>query len=223
QVESNNGPITFLIWNEPFENFPRAGDPFRGNYSETMTVQGDHDYQYLGSFMRPGDQMTFDFNVISGDSIEFFIADANDLSRWNNWEDIIPEDSYIGSTGYKGSFTPRYAQDWYMVWYNSGSAPVTLDIDVTYTVATLDFSQAGIREQNVESVSSGSYTVPESGNWYFFIYFDPFLNPADTVDITFDISFDTQVTSNDRWQDTTPILICNSDNLSCCPLSKEKC
>ncbi|MHA1984488.1 MAG: hypothetical protein ACW967_09050, partial [Candidatus Hodarchaeales archaeon] len=54
QVESNNEPITFLIWNEPFENFPRAGYPFRGNYSETMTVQGDHDYQYLGYFMRPG-------------------------------------------------------------------------------------------------------------------------------------------------------------------------
>ncbi|MHA1992097.1 MAG: double zinc ribbon domain-containing protein [Candidatus Hodarchaeales archaeon] len=207
QVESSSGPITFLLWNEPFENFPTTGGSRTGNYSETMTVQADHDYQYLGYFMRPGDQMSFDFSVISGNSIEFFIADANDLSRWNNWENINPVDSYIGSAGYDGSFTAPYAQDWYMVWYNSGSSPITLDIDVAYTVAALDFSQADVVEQDVESVSSGSYTVPESGNWYFFIYFDPFVNPADTVDITFDISFDTQVTSNDRWQDTTPILI----------------
>jgi rRNA maturation endonuclease Nob1 len=41
----------------------------------------------------------------------------------------------------------------------------------------------------------------------FFVYFDPMLSPEETTSITFDVSYDTGVTSTDRWVSIQPILI----------------
>ena len=41
--------VTFLIWDQPFESFPET-KTLTGNHNSSLTVQGDHDYQYLGFF-----------------------------------------------------------------------------------------------------------------------------------------------------------------------------
>ena len=198
--------VTFLIWNLPFENIPT--ETLMGSYSESMTVQGNHDYQYIGYFLKPGSRLDYQFNVTSGGPIEFFVTDANDLNRWNNWESIITKDYYNGSNGYSGETDILYAQDWYLVWYNSGSTPVGIEYTVEYTaVEAFDFSDAPVLERDVEDPVSGSLSVPQSGDWYFFVYFDPFVNPAESVDITFDVSYLTQVTYEQKWKDVTPILL----------------
>ncbi|UCG01445.1 MAG: zinc ribbon domain-containing protein [Candidatus Heimdallarchaeota archaeon] len=204
--------VTFLIWNQPFENFPLSDSPLTGSYSENdMTVLGNHDYQYVGYFLKPGSRLDYQFNVTLGGPIEFFVTDANDLYRWNNWETIIFKDSYIGSAGYSGGIDINYAQDYYLVWYNSGTNPVSIDFTVDYSAAgAFDFSDAednGVLERDVVDPVSGSLSVPSSGDWYFFVYFDPFVNPAESVDITFDVSYNTEVTYDQQWKKVTPIFL----------------
>ena len=41
----------------------------------------------------------------------------------------------------------------------------------------------------------------------FFVYFDPMLSPEETTTITFDVTYDTGITSADRWIEIQPILI----------------
>ncbi|MFW9777200.1 MAG: zinc ribbon domain-containing protein [Candidatus Heimdallarchaeota archaeon] len=198
--------VTFAIWDLPFEALPTT--TLNGSYSEEdMVVQGNHDYQYIGYFLRPGSELSYNFTVTGG-AIEFFIADANDLNRWNNWETIIPEVQYIGSDGDIGTFDVDYAQDWYLVWYNSGSNPVSIDFTVNYlAVGAPDFSATDVHIENVVDPVSGTFTTPNEGAWFFFIYLDPFVNPEEAVDITFDVSYETGITSSQRWADFSPILM----------------
>ncbi|MHA1972725.1 MAG: double zinc ribbon domain-containing protein, partial [Candidatus Hodarchaeales archaeon] len=82
-----------------------------------------------------------------------------------------------------------------------------IDFSVDYRAEDVqDFSSAPIVIENVNEPTSGTYTVPNDGYWYFFIYFDPFKNPDEKVEITFDVSYDTGITSVDRWQDLRPVL-----------------
>ncbi len=199
--------VTFIIWDEPFEDFPTT-QTITGNHNGTLTVQGDHDYQYLGFFLKPDSSLDVTFTTTGG-NIEFFIADANDLNRWNNWETIYPTIYDASSTGGNFNYIIPHAQDWYLVWYNSGSNPIGISYDVDFTaVGVHDFSDADIIFENVESVSQSTFTVPHDGTWYFFVYFDPFVNPAESVEITFDVSFQLDETYHqDKWTEFRPILL----------------
>ena len=201
--------VTFIIWDQPFEDFSLMQTPLIGSYSEeNMIVQGNHDYQYIGYFLKSGSRLDYQFNVTLGGPIEFFVTDANDLNRWNNWETIYPKDLYNGSIGYSGGIDIDYAQDWYLVWYNSGLTPVNIELSVDYAAAgAIDFSEAYILETSVVDPVSGSFSVPHRSNWYFFVYFDPFTNPAESVDITFDVSYNTEATYDQRWSDFSPVLL----------------
>jgi hypothetical protein len=205
RVEAQS-PVTFAIWDQPFENLPTT--TLNGMYSESdMVVQGNHDYQYIGYFLRPGSEINYNFTV-SGGVIDFFIADANDLNRWNNWETILPPVEHSASNGDLGTFNVDYAQDWYLVWYNSGSTPISVDFTVSYiAVGAPDFSGTPVHIDNVVDPISGTFTTTDTGTWYFFIYLDPFVNPEEAVDITFDVSYDTGMTSSQRWGDFSPILM----------------
>ena len=132
------------------------------------------------------------------------------VNRWNNWETIYPEISFTASTGdnVTGEYNIPYAQDWYLVWYNSGASPVNIDYSVEYTAeGAFDFSNADVAYENVYFVEQATYIVPSSGDWYFFVYFDPFVNPDPSVDITFDVSYNTDVTYADKWIDFSPVLL----------------
>lgn len=199
--------LTFLIWDQPFESFPETNTPLTGNHNGSLTVQGEHDYQYLGYFLKPGSTLEFEFTV-SGGEIEFFIADADDLNRWNNWETIYPTVYYVGEVGDDNTFSVTSPQDYYLVWYNPGSSPIDINYDVDYSVVGVyDFSDADVYITETELVQQSTFNVPHDGTWYFFIYFDPFANPAESVEITFDVSYDTGVTYKDKWIDFQPILL----------------
>ncbi len=209
-MQSIPGNVTFLIWDQPFEQF-KPNKQRTGSYQENdMIVDGDHDYEYLGYFLKENSYLYFQFTVTSGGPIEFFIADANELNRWNNWETIYPDVVFTASSGdnVTGEYDIPYAQDWYLVWYNSGSSPVSIDLSVEYTAeGSFDFSEADVVYENTDFVEQSSYVVPQSGDWYFFVYFDAFVNPAESVDITFDVSYNTGVTYDQKWKDFSPILL----------------
>lgn len=209
-MQPKPGNVTFLIWDQPFEQF-KPNKQLTGSYQENdMIVDSDHDYQFLGYFLKQGSHLDFQFTVTSGGPIEFFIADADELNRWNNWETIYPDVMETASSGetVTGEYDVPYAQDWYLVWYNSGSSPVNIDLSVEYTAeGSFNFSEADVVYENTDFVERATFSVPHSGDWYFFVYFDPFINPAESVDITFDVSFDTKVTYDQKWKDFSPILL----------------
>jgi hypothetical protein len=206
-MQSIPGNVTFLIWDQPFEDFT-ANKQLTGSYQENdLIILGNNEYEYLGYFLKKNSYLEYSFKVDGGD-IEFFIADSNDLNRWNNWETINYLNYYKGNNGVNGSFTVPHSQDWYLVWYNSGSSSVSIDLSVDYTAeGAFDFSEADVKYENTDLVNTATLTVPRSGNWYFFVYFDPFVNPAESVDITFDVSYHTQVTYDQKWKDISPILL----------------
>ena len=200
--------VSFLIWDQPFEQLPRTRE-LAGSYTEhDMLVQANHDYQYIGYFLNPGSSLTYEFNVTSGGTIEFFVADANELNRWNNWETISPKDQYKGSDSYSNTFNVEYAQDWYLVWYNPTPSDINIDFQVDYiAVDNIDVTEADFFVEKFNESIFGTFTVPEDGTWYFFVYMDPFVNYAESVDITFEVIYNTGVTYDEHWSDVTPILL----------------
>ena len=200
--------VTFLIWNKPFEELPQT-QTLTGDYSESnMRVGANHDYQYIGYFLKPGSELTYQFNVTAGGAIEFFVADANMLNSWNNWETIFPIDSYTGAGSYSNNVIIDYAQDWYLVWYNPSDTDIYVDFEVEYSaVNNIDVSVANVFIENVVHPVAGTFTVPDEGVWYFFVYMDPFVNYAESVDITFEVRFNTDVTYSDHWENVRPILL----------------
>lgn len=205
--------VTFIIWDQPFDEFFGQPVTISGNYSESMTVEGNHDYEFIGYFLRKGSSLTVEYNITSGGSIEFFIADSNDFNRWNNWETITPLFSNSGPYDFSMDIPTSipYTQDWYLVWYNEGDSPVGIDFNVEYVAVDMpNFSVAadpeGVVLENVLE-AEGTFITPNDGDWYFFIYLDPFYNPNTWVDITFNIRYDTGITHDDQWNDFTPILL----------------
>jgi uncharacterized OB-fold protein len=200
--------VSFLIWDQPFEQLPRTRTLTGSYFEQGMLVQANHDYQYIGYFLNPGSSLTYEFNVTNGGTIDFFVADANELNRWNNWETISPEDPYIGSGSHSNTFDVDYAQDWYLVWYNPTSSDIYIDFQVDYiAVNNIDITEADVFVESFDDPISGTFDVPEAGTWYFFIYMDPFVNYAESVDITFEVQFNSDITYDERWSDVTPILL----------------
>jgi len=72
----------------------------------------------------------------------------------------------------------------------------------------IDFSSADYVSEMVIS-ADGDFIVPpsSSGDWYFFIFFEPMNSPEESTWITFDVTYQTGLTPNDRWMNFLPILI----------------
>ena len=205
-VQSSTSPIGFAIWDQPFENLGYTtvyGSP----YFESLGLVEDR-YEYFSVFLKPGSSLSYNFNA-SG-TIDFFIADANQLYQWN--QGYTPT-FYTSETTNSSSGTynvPSYAdaKDYYLVWYNEGA--ITVNVDISYwfvAVNVIDLTDAYYSELNTYTVSESTIQVDNTGEWYFFIFFDPLYSPYETTSITFDVTYDTGVTATDKWIDVQPWLI----------------
>lgn len=196
--------INFAIWDRSFENFP-----LRTLYDTEVgpiTLPIDY-YEYRWMFLRPDSIINFVFNA-SG-QIDFFIADGYNLYLWNQESSPTFEFSIDNTTGGSGFLEIDTADDYYVVWYNppDGGSSVDVDFTVDFTIANVvDFTAADYYVNNTDYVSS-TFNVPRSGNWYFFIYFDPMNSIEESTTIRFDVTYDTGITSIDRWLEVSPILI----------------
>ncbi len=202
-VQSSPSIISFAIWDEPFESLPTTTKI--GSDSDQFPLQNDY-YEYISYFLKPGSSIHYNYNA-SG-QIDFFIANGYDINEWNQggspsfyvFEDNVDQGS--------GDYSVSEARDYYLVWYNEGVSTVNVNITINYSAANVvDLTEADYYVEGVYSINQSTFTVPNDGNWYFFVYFDPMLSPEETTDITFDVSYDTRVTSTDRWVSIQPILI----------------
>ena len=202
-IQSSPSFISFAIWDQPFESFPITTKTGSAEDQFNLETNG---YEYLSLFLRPGSNFDYVFNA--SNSVDFFIADGDNLNEWDQFGSPSFYE-YIDDTQMdSGSLTITEAQDYYLVWYNEGSSTVNVEFSVDYTATNvIDFSGAEYHVEAVESISETAINVPNEGNWYFFIYFDPMNSLEESTSITFDVSYKTDITSVDRWIDFRPILI----------------
>jgi hypothetical protein len=201
-VQSNPSVITFAIWNQPFDNLPVKTEYIDVVNSETINP-GAFWAEWL--FLRPGS--TIQYNYTATADIDFFIADGYDFYNWfYGSSPSFPVSEYTNQSS--GIFNVGYTEDYYLVWENNELSPIDIDYTINYNATNVpDFSPTYETQESVTSASGTFSPVPTSGNWYFFIYFDPMNSPDSSTTITFDVSYETGVTYVERWRSIQWILI----------------
>ncbi len=205
-VQSSPSKISFAIWDQPFESFPLTTK--YGFFSDQFTVQSGN-YEYYSLFLKPGSTIDYQFNA--SNPIEFFIVDGDNFNKWNTYgaptyfeyiENCTQEDGILSITENMGT------QDYFLVWYCDDITAANVEFIVNYTATNvIDLTEADYYVEAVNLVSESSITVPNDGNWYFFVYFDAMNSQEESTYITFDVSYDTGVTAIDSWIDFRPILL----------------
>ncbi len=204
-VQSSPSDITFALWNQPFEYLPVITKYIDVINSETINpLLSDYWSEWL--FLRSGSSILYNFNA--SDEIDFFIADGYDFYDWYYGGSPVFPVSEVNTNQSSGSYSISVTNDYYLVWYNDGVSSIDVDYTINYTATNVpDFSGTYETNEGVTFVSTDTFTVPTSGNWYFFIYFDPMNSPDESTTITFDVSYDTGVTYQERWFDIQWILV----------------
>lgn len=201
-IDSTPGVVSFAIADHPFDEFGLTTVTGEVNYS--ITLQSNY-FEYYSIFLRSGSTVQYDFN--SSSEVEFFIAD---IQEFNDWYYSEPAQFYYESTSLNdsGEYSVGYTEDVCLVWYNSGnSSDIDVDISLNYVAVGIpDFSDA-IYYVESENDIGASIDVPSDGTWYFFVYFDPMSSTDETVDITFDVTYESDSTYIDQWVDFRPTLI----------------
>jgi len=189
-VHSNPTPISFGIWDQPFETLPTK-TIHRGDYFQASI--GSNEYDFYSLFLRPGSSIFYNFTVFSGSSIEFFIANGSGLYDWNQGGDPKFYFHINDTLEEFGNFSNVYnSQDYFLVWNNENLTNSTVNCVINYTATDVyDFSVTDVAYEKVYSVPQENFRVPfgRSGNWFFFIYYDPLFSLEEMTAITFQITY----------------------------------
>ncbi len=204
-AQSSPGTITFALWNQPFENLHTTTEYIDiVNSASINPISSDYWAEWL--FLRAGSLILYDFNASA--NLDFFIADGYDFYNWYYGGSPVFPVSEINSDQSSGYYNIPTTQDYYLVWYNEGGSTIDVDYTINYTAVNVpDFSPTYETNEDVTFIATDTFIVPTSGNWYFFIYFDPMNSPDESTTITFDVSYDTGVTYQERWLDISWILV----------------
>jgi hypothetical protein len=202
-IQSSPSLISFAIWDRPFEDLTTTTR--FGNDTDQLVLTNNW-YEYMQYYLKPGSSIIYNFNASS--QIDFFIASGQALYDWNlGGSPSFYVDEPNVDQGF-GVYDVLSARDYYLVWYNDGVSTVTVNFTIIYSASdVIDLSAADFYVEGVDTISQDTYTVPNDGNWYFFVFFDPMRSPEESTTITFDVTYDTGITSVDRWVDAQPILI----------------
>ncbi len=190
-IDSSPGNIDFIIWNGKFDDIPVTSI----DTTHRITTKGidPNEFEYEWAFLKPG--AIIHYNFTADDSIEFFIADTENIIKWNNYDPAILHEHQTSVLSDIGDYTVTSAGDYYIVWYNEDGPAVNVDVDVWYeNVEMIDFEEihatlgANAYANNTDN-ADGTFIVPTTDRWYFFVFFNPFISPEETMDITFDVTF----------------------------------
>jgi len=202
-IQSTPGVVSFAIDDHPFDDFSLTTKTGEINYS--INLQPNY-YEYYTIYLRRGSTIQYDFNA--SESVDFFITD---IQEFNDWYYEESAQFYYESTTVNdsGAYSIENTEDVYMVWYNGNSTSnIDVDISLSYeAVGVPDFSEALYAVEAENSIGETTIDIPTDGTWYFFVYFDPMYSTDETVEITFDVTYETDNTSIDEWVDYRPTLI----------------
>ncbi len=201
-VQSSPSVITFAIWDHPFDQLPKT--TVKGHYDEKFTLENNY-YEYYSIYLNQESSIKYQFT--SSKPVDFFIADGDQLYDWNNGEnpDFYYHVDNVNSG--RGTYITEDSMDYYLVWYNGKSSESAISINVDYTAKdVLDFSVTNFHVEAVTSVPEQTFTVPNDGDWYFFIYFNPMKSPEESTDVTFDVTYETGF-STQQWFNPVVIVL----------------
>ena len=204
-ISSTPGDISFAIWDKSFDSLPLVTKVGSVSFDFSLTTGN---YEYRSFFLRPGSSIDFDFN--STGPIDFLIVNGENADEWYYYRPYSSLKDLSSVSSGSDTVNINTADDYYLIWYNEGGSTVDVEYTVSYSAANVpDLSVADGVGYVVEGVSyvNADYTVPESGNWYFFVYFDPMQSADKQVTITFDVTYLTGVEPNQRWLNLQPFLI----------------
>lgn len=189
-IASSPGIVDFIIWKGNFDSIPTSLNDTDHIFDTKILTSNRYEYEWM--FLRPGS--TIHYNFTATDSIEFFIADTQNIISWEKGQYAYLHEHQTSVVNASGEYDISSAGDFYIVWYNEDGPTVNVDIDVYYEDVE-DFNFSGVPsdeyvfEGGVDS-AVGTFTVPTDGRWYFFIYFNPIKSPEETMDITFDVTYE---------------------------------
>ncbi|MCP4764437.1 MAG: zinc ribbon domain-containing protein [archaeon] len=204
-IQSSTSAVTFIIDDEPFSDLPLTQRV--GTDTGELIVKANDGYQYISYFLKPSSTIGYSFTANA--SIEFFIVDGENINEWNQGRYTSYQVNPTSGISKSDSTTISSAEDYYLVWFNDeGSSDINVSYTIDYTAKNVvDSSEVGEYIEGITDESSGTFTVSTSGTWYFFIYFDPLISPDEETVITFDVSYDTGITTQQRWIEIQPILV----------------
>jgi hypothetical protein len=203
-IDSTPGVISWGISSKSFNDL--ATIDRGGSFVESVSIDGNHGYEYIQLFLRPGSWITYNFTASS--NIEFFIADEQDMNVWNNWGNPVFYRHLVDVTAGDGGFNVTSAHDYYVVWYNDEISSVNVNFDVDFwetdAVDMTDAEYYGIAVDHAE----GTVTTTSEGRWYLIVYFDPMHSPEEYQEITFDVTFELGKEGNLlAWAEARPWLV----------------
>ena len=195
-VQSSSVNINFAIDNRPFEHIPLTTMHIPYNGPITIPSGSTHDNVWM--YLKPGSSIDYEFN--SSGLVDFQIIDIENSIYIN--EQNTPAEN--------GSLLITSENDYFVVWENRGGTSIDVDFSVNFNATdVVDFSQTDFHINTTSSIPQQTFIVPQAGEWYFFIYFEPInVPPPDTSTvITFDVTYNTGLTAQDRWINIQWILI----------------
>jgi hypothetical protein len=195
-VQSSSVEINFAIHNRPFEYIPL--NPKHIPYSGSTTVPSSSTFDNVWMFLKPGSTIDYKFN--SSGLLDFQIVDIQNNVLLNLPNTDAEDDSFSITT----------ENDYFVVWENDGGTSIDLDFSVNFTANNVvDFTQTYFHLNNTDLIPEQTIPITQPGEWYFFIYFEPInVPPPDTsTTITFDVTYNTGLTAQDRWFSIQWILI----------------
>jgi flagellar basal body-associated protein FliL len=195
-VVSTPVDINFAIDNRPFESIPLTSKHIP--YNGPTTIPSSSIFDNVWMFLKPGSTIDYKFN--SSGLLDFQIVDIQ-----NNIHLNVPN-----TNAENGSFPITTENDYFVVWENNGGSSVNLDFSVNFTANNVvDFTQTYFHINNTNSIPEQNIPITQPGNWYFFVYFEP-INvppPDSSTIITFEVTYNTGLTAQDRWLSVQWILI----------------
>jgi len=212
EIHSLSSYITFAIWDHPFESLPIRNKPI--NIIKSIDLMEAPDYYpfwWEWIYLKPGSSISYEFNA--SDQIDFYIMGYYDYDSFIQGGSLSFIISSENTDQDNGTLLINQTDDYFLIWSTDGVSPVEVDFIVNYDAANvIDFNDItdgidGIVVESVTDIAETSWQIPHSGNWYFFVYFDPINSPEYSTTITFDVTYDTGVTSKERWLDVQWILI----------------
>lgn len=201
----SSGPVmSFAIADHPFEEFPTTTLSGSGNIAATMLYD---EFQYYQLYLAPGSSITYNYS--SDAPMDFMILNGDNFINWYYYDPYSYFVENDGVTSGAGTYSVTGYQDYYVVIYNpNAGTTVNANLDIEYVATGVwDLSSALVYEEAVTSVPQETISVPNSGDWYFFVFFDPFNSPDQEAQITFDVTYHTDVTSVDQWANARPTLV----------------
>lgn len=189
-VQSDSAPISFGIWDRMFNELPvkivHGGDYFQ-------TSLESNKYHFYSLFLRPGSSLFYNFTVVSGNPICFFIANASGLYNWSQGVDYDFYYQNNETLGELGNFSNILkSQDYFLVWNNENLTTSIVNCEINYTATNVyDFSVVDVAYEKVFLVPQENFIVPfgRSSNWAFFIYYDPLFSLEEQTAITYQIIY----------------------------------